>query len=117
MQCNKFLKIFLSISICTSFAFAKCYYIPCDSNIQSAKSSSKNQISLSFNEVKNKLKLLEQAYQEELNELKSSNELLRKQIAIKKQTLLETKELIFLLKQNNHLKANSIEKESIQGDN
>lgn len=113
MQCNKFLKIFLSVSIFASFSFASCYYVPCNSNIQSAKSSSKSQISSSFEEVFNKLKLLEQAYQEELDELKDSNEFLRKQIAISKESLLETKELIFLLKQNNHLKANSIDKESV----
>lgn len=113
MLCKKLFRLCVLVCLMNSFVFAHCYYVSCNSNIESAKSNSKSQISSSFDDVQNKLKLLEQTYQEELNELKSSNELLRKQIAMSKQSLLETKELIFLLKQNIHLKANSIDKEAI----
>ena len=107
-------RIIISLSFFASFVFAACHYVPCNSNINAAKSSAKNQIESGFNELKNRLKELEQAYKEELNELISSNELLRKQIAGSKKALLETKELIFLLKQSNNLKANSIDKKSIE---
>lgn len=117
MQWNKFLKIFLGIGLFHSLALAKCYYAPCDFQIQNAKENSKKQIAKSFEEVQDKLKELEKAYQEELDELIKINEVLQKQIVLAKDSLLESKELLFLLKQNNHLKANSIDRDSIkEGD-
>lgn len=108
------LKITIMLVFCVSFAYSKCYYVSCDAQIDNAQNDSKNKIASSFDEVQNKLQILEQSYKESLDELKSSNELLRKQIALSKNSLLEVKKLIFLLKQFNQLKVNTINQDSIK---
>lgn len=119
MEFKNFVKSFFRICILfgllnSSVWAVGYYYIPCDINIQYAKTETQKDILKSFNKVKDKLQTLEQAYKEKLSELSNSNKLLRKQVAIKKEILLELKELIFLLKQSNSLKSNIIERESIE---
>lgn len=110
----KVFKIVMVFMFCVCFAYSECIYTPCNAQINTAKNNSKNKIASGFDEVQNKLQILEQSYKESLDGLKSSNELLRKQIALSKNSLLEVKKLIFLLKQFNQLKANTINQDSIK---
>ncbi len=87
-------------------AFAKCYYAPCNAQIAQGRQQAQNEISPKFDEVQTKLKELEKTYKNKLEELKQSNELLKKQIALSKALSLELKELLFLLKQRNQIESN-----------
>ncbi len=73
-----------------------------------------NEISPRFDEVQTKLKELEKTYKDKLEELKQSNKLLKKQIALSKSLSLELKELLFLLKQRNQIESNIINQEAIK---
>ncbi len=73
-----------------------------------------NEISPRFDEVQTKLKELEKTYKNKLEELKQSNQLLKKQIALSKSLSLELKELLFLLKQRNQIESNIINQEAIK---
>ena len=75
-----------------------------------------NEISPRFDEVQTKLKELEKTYKDKLEELKQSNKLLKKQIALSKSLSLELKELLFLLKQRNQIESNIINQEAIKND-
>ncbi|WP_416860914.1 hypothetical protein [Helicobacter ganmani] len=110
------LKLFSLCLLCVlaNPAFSKCYYIPCNSQISQNMQQAQNEISPRFDEVQTKLKELEKTYKNKLEELKQSNQLLKKQIALSKSLSLELKELLFLLKQRNQIESNIINQEAIK---
>lgn len=105
--------IFLSAVLC-SFGYSNCYYAPCDYQVSTNEKQSQTEIEASFQKVKAKLEILEQNYQAQLDELIKANENLEKQIALSKNTLLEQKELLFLLKQANQLESNTINQDALK---
>lgn len=110
------LKLFSLCLLCVlaNPAFSKCYYAPCNSQISQNMQQAQNEISPRFDEVQTKLKELEKTYKDKLEELKQSNKLLKKQIALSKSLSLELKELLFLLKQRNQIESNIINQEAIK---
>lgn len=112
------LKLFSLCLLCVlaNPAFAKCYYVSCNAQITQGRQQAQNEISPKFDEVQTKLKELEKTYKDELEELKQSNKLLKKQIALSKSLSLELKELLFLLKQRNQIESNIINQEAIKND-
>lgn len=112
----KLLRIIVTLSVFTSFAFSYCVYVDCSMPIQSSKTDSKMELERKFQEVKKELEQLEKSYQKKLEELSITNETLRKQIALSKNTLLEFKELIFLLKQRNQIEGNVINQEAVTNE-
>ncbi len=112
------LKLFILCLLCVLVnpAFAKCYYAPCNAQIIQGRQQAQSEISPRFDEVQTKLKELEKTYKNKLEELKQSNQLLKKQIALSKSLSLELKELLFLLKQRNQIESNIINQEAIKND-
>ena len=108
------LKPLLLWILVVTYGYSYCYYQPCDFEIQKNEQQAQIQLQTSFAEVQANLQLLEEAYKEELKTLILSNENLEKQIAITKSTLLEAKELLFLLKQTNHLEANNLNVDALK---
>ncbi|CAD7289540.1 hypothetical protein LMG7974_01617 [Campylobacter majalis] len=92
--------IFLSLALC-SFIFAKCYYIPCDGNVNMAEQQTKAKLQPEFEGVMSELKILKEKYGLNLKAYEKSNELLREQIALTKEKALKNKELVFLLRKFN----------------
>lgn len=92
--------------LCTSTLNAKCYYLPCNAQVQQAKSQTKASLSNEFEQVKLDLKNLKLAYEEKLEALKEVNHHLSTQLALKKNALLKEKEIVFYFKQFNALQAN-----------
>lgn len=98
------LLLFLSVN----YAFGYCYKIDCTSTIQSGKEQSKAKIDNSYAQLKQSLDELKAEYEKQLEILKVQNGLLQKYKNIIKETTLDEKQLLFLMKQFNSLKGNNI---------
>ena len=100
--------ICLSLILNANYAFGYCYKIDCTGTIQSGKEQSKAMIDNSYARLKQSLDELKAKYEKQLETLKVQNELLQKYENIIKETTLNEKELLFLMKQFNSLLGNDI---------
>ncbi|EPP1146207.1 hypothetical protein ACULYO_001518 [Campylobacter upsaliensis] len=111
----KILKIVLfTIMILPSISLAKCYYVPCNSNVQSGKTQTKASLEKDFNAIKEELRLVKQSYEDYLKTLKEGNKELDLKIALYRQKALHYKEILFLLSKSIHLEDKNINLKALQ---
>ena len=110
-QC-KMKALFFTLMLLPSFIFAKCYYVPCNAEVQSGKESTKASLEKSFNQVKEELKHTKQNYEAYLKTLKEDNEKLEVKIALYKEKALNHKEVLFLLHKGLNLEDKNINLEA-----
>ncbi|QKG30251.1 hypothetical protein [Campylobacter sp. RM16187] len=107
------MRYFIFACIFSSFAFAKCYYIPCDGNVNATEQQTKMALKPEFENVISELKILKEKYETNLKTYEKSNQLLSDQIALAKEKALRNKEIIFLLTKFNQSLSTSINIDAI----
>ncbi|TNB57665.1 hypothetical protein [Campylobacter helveticus] len=97
-----------------SLSFAKCYYAPCNAQVESGKASTQASLEKDFAKVKEELKLVKQNYESYLKTLQDGNKELDIKIALYKQKALNNKEILFLLHKGINLEEKNINQEANQ---
>ncbi|ECL6143824.1 hypothetical protein ABZL51_001628 [Campylobacter jejuni] len=106
--------VFISIVLLATNSFAKCYYVPCNQNVQNGKEQTKNDLKTAFDKVNNELKIVKEKYQDLLTSIEKNNKELDEKIALTREKNIKNKEILFLLKQNISLQSNQISKEGLE---
>lgn len=98
--------IFLLILSSSSSLYAKCYYVPCNSQVTQGKISTKENLNQSFSEVKKELEILKSKYEALLEVSKKNNKELDIKLALLKEKTLSNSNILFLLKKSINLLSN-----------
>lgn len=103
---------FLYLVLLPTFLLAKCYYTPCNSQVQSGKKDTKISLEKEFQKVKNEMLNLRDNYKAHLKTLKEDNQRLEEKIALYKEKALNHKEVLFLLHKGLNLEDKNINLEA-----
>ncbi|TEY00725.1 hypothetical protein [Campylobacter sp. US33a] len=103
---KQFFAIFLLfLFVNNAFAWG-CHKVYCGGNIKSGEESSKNSIEQAYAKLYANLDELRKQYEKQLEQITEQNKLLKQRKALMQKDLMDTKEIIFLLKKFNSLQNN-----------
>ncbi|OCR18230.1 hypothetical protein BA917_09050 [Helicobacter pullorum] len=106
-------KVFLLLTVFTSFAFSKCYYASCHWQIQSGKAQVEATINSGFSAIENNLAEFIKELRKQDALLKKEKEVLSEYVGILANKAKQEKEIIFLMEKYNKLLSNKISERSL----
>ncbi|EAH8851385.1 hypothetical protein CDJ58_07050 [Campylobacter lari] len=105
--------LFFVFLVFISNTYARCYYSPCNGQVQSGKEVTKSDLKSNFETLKRDLEELEKKYKVLLTNIEKNNKELNIKVSLIKERSIKNKELYFLMKQNVSLQGINNTKESL----
>lgn len=97
-------KLLLLLPLLFSNLFGFCFYVDCTSGVVSATSSVVEKLENKFNDIDNKLDDIKDLYRKKEEALKANNDLNKKIFLLKREYLLNLKEINFELDKQKEIK-------------
>jgi len=97
-------KIVFIVFLLFSNLFAHCFYLDCTSGVASATASVNLKLNSKFNDIEQNMDKIKDLYAKKENALKENNLLYKKIILLKKEYLLNLKEINFELNKQKEIK-------------